>query len=118
MDWITTIVSIPAILAAVNIFRMWGLPVRWAPLMAVLTGAIIAGVASYIQMASFANMPAAIMIGVVTGLSASGVYDITKNPELMPAQEAPVQPYVPEPAPVESVLVPVEQPPIQNVGAY
>ena len=114
MDWVTTIVSVPAILAAVNIFRMYGLPVRLAPIMAVFTGAIIAGAASYIQMGSFSNMAAAIMIGIVTGLCASGVYDITKNPELAPASEQPVQPYVPMPA---SMPTPAEVP-TQNIGAY
>lgn len=103
MDWITTIVSIPAILAAVNIMKHYGLPSNWAPVISVVVGAVMAVVASYIQMQTFENLPAALMIGIVTGLSASGVYDVTK-PEL-PAE------------PPETVSIP-EQPGIFGDGAY
>lgn len=93
MDWITTIVSIPAILAAVNIMKNYGLPSNWAPVISVVVGAIMAVVASYIQMQTFDNLPAALMIGIVTGLSASGMYDVTKTelpaepPETIPVPE-------------------------------
>lgn len=79
MSWVATIVSVPAIVAAVNIFKRIGIPDGWAPLLAIIFGAGFGVLASYAQMGSFEGIAPAILFGIVTGLSASGVYDVTKK---------------------------------------
>lgn len=105
MDWIATIVSVPAILAAVNILKSRGLPTNWAPIIAIAFGALFGAAASYIQSQSFDNMPSAILFGIITGLSASGIYDVTKID--------------PNATPITTVNVSApEQSPVVGGGAY
>lgn len=80
MDLIATLVSVPAIVGAVNLLKTYGLPSQWAPVLSVVFGGVFAAVASYVQYGSFDNIAAMIMVGIVTGLSASGVYDLGHKP--------------------------------------
>ena len=76
LDYMTLLVTAPGVLAAVNIIKRYGLPDKWAPLMAILVGGIFGALASYLQTGGFESLPAAIITGLITGLTASGVYDV------------------------------------------
>lgn len=81
MDLITTLVSVPAIVGAVNLLKSLGLPGRWAAVFAVLIGAAIGAIAAVVQ---GTELPPGLLIGIVTGLSATGLYDVT-------AKQSPVE---------------------------
>lgn len=76
MELITTLATIPAILALVTIAKDQGLPTRWAPVLAIVLGVALAIFdALAISQGSVANWYEPVAKGVVLGLSASGLYD-------------------------------------------
>lgn len=83
-DPILTLASVPAIIALTNLAKGLGLNGRWSALLAVVLGVALnlaawawAGQAWY----SFA------VEGVILGLGASGVYDLTPQPQPRRAAE-------------------------------
>ena len=76
MDFISMLVAAPAILAVVNLCKNYGLPSKWAPVVSILAGGVLGAIASYLQTGGFDALPAHILMGLVTGLTASGVYDV------------------------------------------
>ena len=66
------VVSIPAILAIVNLLKGVGLAGKWSALVAVLV-AVLLNVANFYLAASGGYQ--AIMGGLILGLSAAGLYD-------------------------------------------
>ena len=74
---ITTLVSVPAILAVVNLLKDLGLPAKLAPV-----AAILAAVAFSVAQGQFGDTPLYMQIssGIIMALAAAGVYDTTKTP--------------------------------------
>lgn len=75
MEAITTIASVPAILALVNLAKDLGLPSKLSPLVAVVVGVGLLIANTYL--ADSAGYQAAIQ-GLILGLGAAGLYDITR----------------------------------------
>lgn len=67
------ILTVPAITAIVNLVKGIGMPAKIAPLVA-----IFLGIAGY-GFATGEWSPANISAGIILGLSASGLYDVTRN---------------------------------------
>jgi hypothetical protein len=76
MDAITTIATVPAVLALVNLGKRLGIDGRASLIAAVVLGVAI-NVANH-YLAGEAGYQAAIQ-GLILGLAAAGVYDITPN---------------------------------------
>ena len=76
MNTAITLASIPAILALVNLAKLFGIQGRWATLLAVLL-AVLLNVGTYYGGAS--PLYEAIASGLILGLSAAGLYDVTKE---------------------------------------
>lgn len=76
MDFISMLIAAPAVLAVVNLFKNYGLPNKWAPVASILVGGILGAVASYLQTGGFDALSVHVLMGLVTGLTASGVYDV------------------------------------------
>ena len=74
MDYITTLIAAPAILAIVNLAKRYGLTEKWAPLAAIVAGGILGTVASFLQTNTI--NPEHVIFGFITGFAASGLYDI------------------------------------------
>ena len=98
MDAITTLVGIPAVLAAVNVMKRAGLQARFAPVGAVAVGIIFAllqGVADAAPVTPD-SIGRSVVSGLVVGLAASGIYDVTPGDglasEATPASLADVGP--------------------------
>lgn len=72
MDLLTNVALVPVIIGVVQALRTVGLATRFAPIVAILLG--IMGVLAF---DGFSSMN--IFIGVVTGLSAAGLYSSTKT---------------------------------------
>lgn len=72
MDLLTNVALVPVIIGVVQALRIVGLATRFAPIVAILLG--IMGVLAF---DGFSSMN--IFIGVVTGLSAAGLYSSTKT---------------------------------------
>lgn len=64
---------IPLILGVVELFKRSGLPAKYAPLIAVIFGLLFS--------IAYLDIPTkeSIIVGLVIGLSASGLYSSTKN---------------------------------------
>lgn len=76
MDTLTTILSVPAVLAIVELAKKFGVVGKWALLLAVVV-AVALNVASYLWSAS--GLYAAIVAGLLLGLAAAGLYDAAKT---------------------------------------
>lgn len=76
MDSVSTLLSVPAVLAVVTLLKTFGVVGRWALLAAVLV-AVALNVADYLW--SAAGLYAAIVSGLLLGLSAAGLYDVAKT---------------------------------------
>ena len=76
---ITTLVSVPAVLAAVNLLRKYGLPAQWAPVVAVLIGAIFGVAGAFVEGTGVDAISTYLMTGIIAGLGASGLYDVAKT---------------------------------------
>lgn len=77
MEIITTLATVPAIIALVTMAKDLGLPARLSPLLAVVLGVALAvfdgiATATYIDGQGYAQLVAT---GVVLGLGAAGLYD-------------------------------------------
>lgn len=75
MDAVTTLVSVPAILALVNLAKQLGVPAKIAPVLAIVLGVGLSVATHY-----FGSDPAfaAGASGLMLALAASGLYDVTK----------------------------------------
>lgn len=76
MDTLTTILSVPAVVAIVEILKRFGVAGKWA-LAAALLVAVALNVADYYLAAS--GLYAAVTAGLLLGLSAAGLYDVAKT---------------------------------------
>jgi len=77
MELITTLATIPAVIALVTLFKDLGLTAKYSPLVAVLLGVALTlfdGVA-YATMIDMQSIFQLISTGVLLGLSAAGLYD-------------------------------------------
>lgn len=70
---ILTVVTVPAILALVNLAKSLGLSGRWSALVAVLLGVGLAVAEHYAPAALWQT----IIGGLIVGLGAAGLYDVT-----------------------------------------
>lgn len=70
-----TLLTAPAILALVNLFKGLGLGGRWPALVAVLLGVLIACIEHYAP----ADAVQTVSAGLVVGLGAAGLYDVGKT---------------------------------------
>ena len=100
----TTIATIPAILALVNLAKTFGVTGKWSALLAVILGVAIQ--AAEYGVTSTAQTPAgwygAIATGLVLGLSAAGLYDVART--VAPSDTAPL------------IITPLTQDPILDDG--
>lgn len=86
MDWLinllespqlttTLVLVVPIIVALVELFKAHGLPSHWAPLASVASGIVLAIVALLAQRyPSVGDWGGAILLGIILGLAASGLY--------------------------------------------
>lgn len=73
MEPVTALLSVPGIVALVNITKRAGLPARWAPLVAIVLGIAIAVLDELLTGNVYY---AAATNGLLVALAASGVYDL------------------------------------------
>jgi uncharacterized membrane protein (DUF441 family) len=73
------VVVVPLILAVVQAFKMTGLPSKWAPMVSIGMGIVVAFFASNGLENLEQNFGTIILHGVIYGLSASGLYSGTKT---------------------------------------
>jgi len=76
MDTVTTILSVPAVLAIVEFLKSFGVTGKWALLAAVVV-AVVLNVADYLWSAS--GLYGAIVSGLLLGLAAAGLYDAART---------------------------------------
>jgi uncharacterized membrane protein len=76
MDTLNTILSVPAVVAIVTLAKSFGVTGKWALLAAVVV-AVALNVATYLW--STSGLYAAIVAGILLGLSAAGLYDVAKT---------------------------------------
>ena len=73
LDVVTTIATVPAVVALVNLLKRLGLPARAAMLLAVILGVIL-------SLADFAwageGWYQSVVDGLILGLAAAGLYDL------------------------------------------
>jgi hypothetical protein len=82
MQTVTLLATVPAILAIVNFLKGQGLKSNLAIVAAVVLGVVL-NVADYYLASSGAYQAAA--QGLILGLGAAGLYDVTKQPEAISA---------------------------------
>jgi len=82
MDTLNTVLSVPAVVAIVELLKSFGVSGKWALAAAVLV-AVALNVAAYLW--STSGLYAAIVAGILLGLSAAGLYDVAKT--AAPAKE-------------------------------
>lgn len=80
MELITTLATVPAVIALVTLAKDLGLPSRLSPLLAVLLGVALSLFDGFALGMEFntQSVLSSIGIGVILGLSASGLYDGAK----------------------------------------
>lgn len=76
MDIVTTVATVPAIVAIVNLAKRAGLPTKAAAALALILG-VVFNLSDHYLGADPAYQAA--MSGLILGLSAAGVYDMTKT---------------------------------------
>jgi hypothetical protein len=76
LDNLSTILSVPAVVAIVQLLKGFGVAGRWALLAAVVV-AIALNVADYLWAAS--GLYGAAVAGLLLGLAAAGLYDVAKT---------------------------------------
>lgn len=76
MDILNTLLSVPAVVAIVQLGKAFGLAGKWA-LAAAIVVAVALNVVSYLW--STSGLFAAIVAGLLLGLSAAGLYDVAKT---------------------------------------
>lgn len=82
MDPIVTLATIPAVVALVNLAKQFGVTGKWATLLAVALGLGLTAASVYAP----AEVWAWVSDGMILGLGAAGLYDVTKRPEPPVAQ--------------------------------
>lgn len=87
MDWAATLLTAPANLAIVNLLKGLGLPSKFAPLASVVIGAVFGLAVTFLQTGGFESAAAFVMTGILTGLTASGLYDVTATIASKPTGE-------------------------------
>lgn len=77
MDIVTTIATVPAVIALVTLAKDLGLPSRLSPLLAVVLGVAVAMFDLFAtgSVLGTQNILQTIGTGIILGLSASGLYD-------------------------------------------
>lgn len=75
-DTLTTILSVPAVVAIVELLKSFGVAGKWA-LLAALVVAVALNVADYLWATS--GLYGAVVAGLLLGLSAAGLYDVAKT---------------------------------------
>ncbi len=75
MDTLSTILSVPAVVAIVTLCKSFGVTGKWS-LLAALVVAVLLNVATYLW--STSGLYAAVVAGILLGLSAAGLYDVAK----------------------------------------
>ena len=81
MPVVTSIATVAVVLALVNVAKEFGVKGKWATLLAVFFG-IILSVLEYVFTADVVTMQGlyqAFAVGLLIGLTAAGVYDVSKN---------------------------------------
>lgn len=68
------IATVPAVLAVINLFKKAGLPDAAAPVVSLLVGVLAVFAGQHVDVA----WVKAVSEGLILGLAAAGVYDITK----------------------------------------
>ncbi len=76
MDTMTTILSVPAVVAIVELLKSFGVAGKWALLAAVVV-AVALNVADYLWATS--GLYGAAVAGLLLGLAAAGLYDVAKT---------------------------------------
>lgn len=76
MDWVTTFLTAPAIMATVNLLKKYGLPSDWAPLVSLVIGALFGVLVWFLMgMGPISVLTSFVVAGLASGLTASGLYD-------------------------------------------
>ena len=75
MDSITTLATVPAVVALVTVLKQFGVTGRWATLAAVLLGVAVTAGSTYLDPGVWAT----VTDGLILGLGAAGVYDVAKT---------------------------------------
>lgn len=109
MDAVTAIVSVPAILALVNLAKGLGLGGKWSALGAVVIGVGLTAGRQYLPPDAFGTVAE----GLLYGLGAAGLYDVAKPSGTLTALVS--TDVVAEPE-VETVQVPSPHSAARNIG--
>ena len=76
MDWVTTFLTAPAIMATVNLLKKYGLPSDWAPIVSLVAGAAFGVLVWFLMgMGPVAVLTQFVVAGLAAGMTASGLYD-------------------------------------------
>lgn len=84
MDTLNTVLSVPAVVAVVELLKSFGVVGKWA-LLAAVGVAVALNVAAYQFAAS--GLFDAIVAGLLLGLAAAGLYDVAKTASPSPPAE-------------------------------
>jgi len=76
MDTLSTILSVPAVVAIVTLCKSFGVTGKWS-LLAALVVAVLLNVATYLW--STSGLYSAVIAGLLLGLAAAGLYDTAKT---------------------------------------
>lgn len=76
MDTVTTILSVPAVLAIVEFLKSFGVSGKWS-LAAAVVVAVALNVADYLWSSS--GLYGAVVSGLLLGLAAAGLYDTART---------------------------------------
>ena len=88
MDWAATLLTAPAILAIVNLSKGLGLPNKFAPLASIIIGAIFGLAVTFLQTGGLESAAAFVATGILTILTASGLYDVAAIAGSKPTSES------------------------------
>lgn len=78
MDYIAMIASVPGVVAVVNLLKQLGVTGKWSLVAAIVVGAAL-NVANF-YLGDVGAYQAAVT-GVMVGLGAAGIYDLSHSPE-------------------------------------
>lgn len=74
METVTTLATVPAVIALVTLIKDLGLPAKFAPLAAVVLGVALSVLAA-LSLGTVSNWYEPVATGIILGLSAAGLYD-------------------------------------------
>ena len=75
-------VAVPVVAALVEVFKKTGLPEKFAPLSSLLLG--MAYTVSYTVLSGEGESVSSLYLGIIVGLSASGLYSLTNRSLVQP----------------------------------